>query len=256
MFSIVRMILLFTVIVVVEVVVYYIIYANRINKKIQSGDANIRKMIDIPKVVMASIIALLLMYSIIVSIDIKHRQRTENSQLRNPNNYIEIDLTNFTYSSYTGTLETDDASFAKIYSKEENPGYKKTVQKDGDFVFTVFTRISDHDEFHPDYLCYIDYVGDAAEGYSLYENCEYLDTASGESYWGNGSGGADIKKSTLFIGNLNDDESMRITIGLLDETAEQEYFAAQNKAYEEDEGNFPKFWDYANVSGSIMITIE
>lgn len=256
MFSIIGMIFLCTIIVLVAVVVYYIIYANRINKKIQSGDISIKKMIDIPKVIMISIIVLLLMYSIILSIDIEQCQRAHNSQLNNRNNYVEIDLTDYKFCSYSGTLETNDASFAKIYSKEENEGYKKTIHKDGDFVFTVFTRISSHDDFHPDYLCYVDYVGAIDEAYSQYENCEYLDTASGKSHGGMGAGGSTPKRSTLFIGNLNDDESMKITIGLLDEIAEQEYFNAENKAYQEDKGEFPKFSEYANVSGSIVITVE
>ena len=36
-------------------------------------------------------------------------------------------------------IESADASYAKIFSKEENEGYTKTVQTEGNFVFTIFT---------------------------------------------------------------------------------------------------------------------
>lgn len=41
-------------------------------------------------------------------------------------------------SLISGAPELDDASFAKVYSIDQNPGYTKEIIKDGDFTFTVF----------------------------------------------------------------------------------------------------------------------
>ena len=58
-------------------------------------------------------------------------------------------------------------------SYKENQEYKKSVVKDGDFIFTIFIRNTDHNDFHPDYLCYVDYVGQIKSKYVRYDKGEF-----------------------------------------------------------------------------------
>lgn len=256
MFGIIATFFLVTTIIVLSVVIYYIFYSIRINRKIQNGDTDSKRMVDIPKVIMTSIIVLLLLYSIILSTNNRRIQSIHEEQLQNRDNYVQIDLGDYTYSSFSGNIESTDASYAKIFSKEENEGYTKTVQTEGNFVFTIFTRNTSHDDFHPDFLCFVDYIGENIEKYSVYQNCEYIDSTTEKLLWGNGSGSSFSDDGTLIIGNINDNESFKITFGLLTEKAEAEYFEAENKAYENDNGEFQSFTDYSNECQSVIISLE
>lgn len=91
----------------------------------------------------------------------------------NRNNFSIIDLSTYTFCGYPGTKMNDDASYTKVYSKKENQEYKKSVVKDGDFIFTIFIRNTDHNDFHPDYLCYVDYVGQIKSKYVRYDKGEF-----------------------------------------------------------------------------------
>jgi hypothetical protein len=237
---------LVTLIVGIAVFCYYLIYANHINKKIQNGQVTNRKMIDIPKVIMIAVIVLLLSYTIIISYNA--RESYKKASIVNRDNAVAVDLSDYTFSMYTGERTTDTADFAKVYSKEENAGYKKTVEQDGDFVFTIFTRTDAADDFHPDFLCFVDYTVEENSEWSLYREMDYIENTSG-NVAGLSSGG-DIQTSLLYIGNLNAGESFKITEGILDVAAEAEYSNAQDT---DDESSF---LDYALSSGSILITIE
>ncbi|MGN0395104.1 MAG: hypothetical protein ACI4EF_07060 [Coprococcus sp.] len=147
------------------------------------------------------------------------------------------------------------ASFAKVYSKESNEGYSKSIVNDGDFVFTIFVRNSDHDDFHPDYLCYVDYTGEVKDELSFYNGAMYIDNENGEETGGTSSGGGYIE-NRLYIGNLNDGESLKITAGVLDYDSEQAFLEAKYEAYESDKGEFPSYIDYAISYGSTVITIK
>lgn len=254
MFSIVGSIVLITFIVIIAVFVYYLIYARSINRKICNGQIINRKMVDIPKVIMIAIIILLLLYSVALSVGLE--QSYKNAAIVNRDDFSVINLSDYSYYGYSGMKESNDASFAKVYSKESNEGYKKTVQRDGDFEFIVFTRTTDHDSFHPDFLCYVDYVGEADAELLMYEKSSYIEKVSDKEVFGKSSGGGSLSDGRLYIGNINDDEKFRITIGLLDEEAKQKFSEADSKAYEEDNGEFPDILDYATSAGSVTITIE
>lgn len=254
MFSIVRSIMLITVVVIIAVFVYYLIYARSINRKICNGQITNRKMVDIPKVIMIASIILLLLYSVALSVGLE--QSYKNAAIVNRDDFSVIDLSDYSYCSYSGTKESNDASFAKIYSKESNEGYKKSVQRDGDFEFAVFIRTGDHDSFHPDFLCYVDYVGEAGAEFSIYGKSSYIEKESDKELFGKSSGGGSLSAGRLYIGNINDDENFMIRIGLLDKEAEQKYREAESRAYEEDNGEFPDIMDYARGGGSVTITID
>ena len=87
------------------------------------------------------------------------------------NNYAVIDIADenaYEYISYFGNVELIDASYAKVYNKDENVGYNKEIVESGDYRFTIFTRNTEGDDFHPDFLCFVDYTGTNMEEYSCY----------------------------------------------------------------------------------------
>lgn len=253
MFNIVRIIILIAMLSLAAVIVYYIIYSRHINAKIASGEAAGKRMIDIPKAIIAVILSALLIYSLIVTRALKESSR--QAAVENRNTFSVINLTNYTYSGFNGTLVNTDASYAKNYSKESNDGYQKCITQDGDFVFSVFTRVGQCDAFHPDFFCFVDYVGEISENLSLYEYYEFIDIDM-ESIGGIGSGGGSIPNGFLIIGNVNKTEMFKITLSILDGKGEEAYFDADHKAYEEDKGDFPNASDYALSTGSVVIFVE
>lgn len=254
MFNIIVIIVLVTFIIGIAMFCYYLIYAHNINKKIQSGQVNHKKMIDIPKAMMIAIIILLLSYSVILSVGLK--QSYDVTTTTNRNNFSIIDLSDYTFCGYSGTRVNDDASYTKVYSKKENKGYDKSVVKDGDFIFTLFTRNTNYDDFHPDYLCYVDYIGKMKSDFVRYEMCEYVNITSPQSKGSIMNGGGNLKRSLLYIGNLNEGESFKITECVFDEKTETKFSKANEKAYKNDKGEFPSIKKYALSSGSATITIK
>lgn len=254
MFNIIVIIVLVTFIIGIAMFCYYLIYAHNINKKIQSGQVNHKKMIDIPKAMMIAIIILLLSYSVILSVGLK--QSYDITTTTNRNNFSIIDLSDYTFCGYSGTRGNDDASYTKVYSKKENKGYDKSVIKDGDFLFTLFTRNTDYDEFHPDFLCYVDYIGKMKSDFTRYEMCEYINISNSQAKESVVNGGGNLKTSLLYIGNLNERESFKITECVFDEKTEAKFSKANEKAYKNDKGEFPSIKKYALSSGSATITIK
>jgi len=252
--SILGVVILITSIVAIALLIYYFVYVKNINKAIQSGQKSRKKMVDIPKAIMITVIVLLLSYALILSTALK--QSHKRASIVNRNSFAIIDLTDYTFSSYSGIKENNDASFAKLYSKESNEGYDKSIVKDGDFIFTIFNRKSDADEYHPDFLCYVDYIGEVRDEFQSYYNCEFIDNKSNKVSGGISSGGGSCDNNILFIGNLNNSDSFRITESFLDDAGTQSFREAEGRAYKADKGEFPSFTDYAISSGSVTITIN
>ena len=253
MFGIARILFLIVIIVALVVFVYYLLYSRRINAKIASEEIEGRRMIDIPSLIRMVVMIALVIYALIITIAVISGGK--QTIIENRDNFSVIDLSNYTYIGYNGSLVDTDASYAKNYSRESNEGYHKQIVTDGDFTFTAFTRAGGHDDYHPDFFCFVDYSGDNEADFSMYEYYEFVDTDTLESIGGNGSGGG-IEESFLIIGNINETESFKITLSLLDGKGEESYSEADRKAYEEDKGNFPSAADYALSTGSVVITVQ
>lgn len=260
MSAIIRLIIIATVIVIVALFVYYLIYQSRINKRILRGELSGRKMIDIPKVVLISVIVLLMLYSGIMFN--AYQSVINEPQVVSRDNYAVIDASTagkYEYMEYCGNVELEDASFAEVYSKDAIPGYDREVTEDGDFTFITFTRNSPADSFHPDFLCFVEYKGTDGTGYTFYQKGEFLNNENGEErQFGTGSGG-DIPKCMLYIGNLNQDELFKITISVLDEDAEtklsDDMEAAMQQAMDSMD-EFPKEEDYAIDTACVQIQMR
>lgn len=256
MASVSAIFLLILLLVISIIFIYWLIYAHKINQRILSGENEGRKLIDIPKVVMIATIVGLVVFCGILMMIVNDNSNQVYTVSRN--NYAIIDVSNpdkYEYISYIGGGELNDASFAKAYNMEENPGYSREVVKSGDYVFTVFKRTSPADSFHPDFLCYAQYVGDDMEDMSCYMEAGYTQLGAESSSFSLGSGGY-INECLLYIGYLDEDCQFDITMSILDEEAEMRYMEANNQAYEDDKGEFPKPEDYAVSVGEVSIVIQ
>ncbi len=254
MFSILRLIILIVVLAPAAGLGYYIFYSRRINAKIAGKKVCGKRMIGIPAAICAVVIAALVLYAVSATVSIKGIEK--QMSIENRNDFSVINLSDYTYSAYNDSLVDTDASYAKSYSREHNKGYQKSTSQDGDFTFTAFTRIGEHDSFHPDFFCFVDYTGQNAAGLFFYEDYKFIDTLTAKDCGGIGDGGGNVPESFLVVGNVNDGQSFNITLSILDSKGEAAYFAADDKACEKDQGNFPSAADYALVSGNAVITVQ
>lgn len=256
MFNIVNIFLYVVMLVIVFIFIYKIYYTYKINKKIQSGEITGRKLMDLSKVVMIAVITGLIIYVAILILVIRDYASQEHRVPRN--NYAVIDVSDglaYKYVSYLGNVQLDDASFAKVYNKEENIGYKKEIVESGNYIFTIFTRTAKADDFHPDFLCYVDYIGSDMGDVVCYSKAGFQSVENEEEQFGGESSGS-VRGNLLYIGKLDFGCKFYITISLLDDEAEMKYLQAMQKAYEEDKGEFPDAEKFAVGVGTAEIVIE
>lgn len=239
----------------VLVALYVVFYTFWINRRIREGVVTGRRLVDPPKAVMGAVIVVLAVICGLLIYDANHQPAHTVSR----NSYAEIDASvpgRYEYVAWAGSPELGDASFAEAYSLEENPGYEKQVTVDGDFVFTVFTRTSPADSFHPDFLCFLSYTGEREEGLSLFTGGYFAELSEDGAGSGSGSAGGTLYDCLLYIGNLDGGCSFTVTAAILDKAAETAFQQAMLAAMKADKGAFPAEKDFARSYGSVTLTIR
>ena len=256
MFSIVNILLLIVILVIGIIFVYKIYYTHKINQKIQSGEITGRKLVDVSKMIMIAVITGLVIYAGILMYVVNDYATKDYSVPRN--NYAVIDTSDadgYEYISYFGNMQLNDASFAKVYSRDANAGYDKEIVESGEYRFIVFTRNTQGDDFHPDFLCFVDYTGTDMGEYACYNKVGFQSLeAKEEQFYGESSG--NIRNGLLYIGNLDEGCQFNITMSLLNDDAEIKYDEAIQQAYKEDKGMFPDAEEFADSVGKVSIIIE
>lgn len=258
MFSIVNILLLIVIFLIGIIFVYKIYYTHKINQKIQSGEITGRKLVDVSKMIMIAVITGLVIYAGILMYVVSDYATKDYSVPRN--NYAVIDTSDadgYEYISYFGNVQLNDASFAAVYSREANAGYNKEIVESGDYRFTVFTRTSQSDDFHPDFLCFVDYTGTNMEEYMCYSKAGFQSVeVKEEQFYDENESSGYIRNDLLYIGNLDEGCQFNITMSLLKGDAETKYDEAIQQAYKEDKGIFPDAEDFADSVGKVSIIIE
>jgi len=255
MFGISRILLLMIILVATIVFMYKLYYTRKINQRIQSGEITGRRLVDLSKMVMVAVIAGLVIYAGILMYVIHDYASMEYQESRNNYAIIDVSGEEYNYISNGGNVSLEDASFAKGYNKEANPGYDKEVLQSGDYQFVLFTRSAVADDFHPDFLCFVDYIGADKEDAICYNTAGFVSLEPEGGYLLGGSGG-EIRDSVLYIGNLDSGCKFSITMNILDSAGEIEYDEAIQQAYKEEKGEFPEPEEFAKTVGKIDIVIE
>lgn len=256
MSSVSAILLLVVILVIVTIFVYKIYYTYKINKRIQSGEITGKKLVDLSKMVLIAVITGLTIYAGILMYGVSSHVCKGNSVTRN--NFAVIDISDeadYKYISRFENAQTDDASFAKMYSKEENVGYKKEIIESGDFEFVVFTRTASADAFHPDFLCFVDYTGTDTGEYECYRKAGFQVMGDEENHLFVGTSG-ETRNGLLYIGNLDAGCKFDIIMSLLNIDAAENYEDAMQQAYKEDKGEFPYLEEFAYAVGKVSIVIE
>ena len=261
MIGLLALLILSLIFVALVVFIYYLIYSHIVNKRIREGKIDGKKLVDIPKLVMCGIIASLLIYCVIVRWSLYDAQKaSEIPPSRNSFAVIDVsDPDDYHYSFYSG-YGLDDASFAKMYSKDDNPGYEKEVIEKDSVVFTVFKRTSAPDSFHPDFLCFVDYspVNNAKFDGAQILNCTIsIFNTSNDEYIGGFSFEYDINDNIneLYIGYLDTDNIMSISYSTLDTESSIKYENDMNKSCSENWKDVPNIKDYSLSTHSVDILI-
>ncbi|MDE7425264.1 MAG: hypothetical protein K2N51_16515 [Lachnospiraceae bacterium] len=197
--------------------VYYLIYTKKINQCVCDGNENGKKMLDFPKAVVSVTIMLLL------SICVVNALVPTSATTVSRNNYAVIDTSDYSYLAYSSNFNLDDASFAKLFQKDENmEGYTRKEIKDGDFNFIIFTSSTPPDSFHPDFLCYVTYTGDSTKVTAMSHNGQFQDIHTSQK--GGTSAIGDFKNQTLLIiGNWEEESLFSLTMGVYDKLGYENY---------------------------------
>lgn len=249
-----RSLIFFVIVTIVVFIIYYICYYRHINASVAGGTVSRKRMTDIPSALRAVIFLVLVFYAVVITMAYQgSRSRIETE---NRNSFSVISLPDYTYSAFDSGLVGSDASYMKNYSKDANEGYKKIISADEKFTFTLFTRTGEHDKFHPDFFCFVDYMGKRDDDISLYENYEYINRLTGEKLGGVGSGGAIPPAGFLVVGSLNESDSLIITLSILNSKAEEAWLRDDEQAWQEGKGEFPPVSDYALSTGRIEISLQ
>lgn len=229
------------IIAVLVLIVYYLIYTKKINQLVCGGNTKGKKMPDFPKVIIS--VTMILLLSICIAIVLIP---TPATYIVGRNNYAVIDTSNYHYLAYSSNYDLDDASFAKMFSKDENMGYTKKEIKDGNFNFIIFTSTTPPDPFHPDFLCYVTYTGDSTGITEMSHNGQFQDIHTNQK-GGTSCIGDFTKQTLLIIGNYDEESRFLLTMGVYDELGSENY--------DNSNSNDPNavMEDFALSVGSVLI---
>lgn len=261
MLAIISTIISVAILISVGLFVYFLVYKYKINRKIINGEVTERKMTDIPKMIMIGVIIFLLIVSVINFYAYIDALRKTEEIGKNRDSLVVIDVSDkkdYKLKSYSLGKNSDDnlnVDFAYIYSEKENSGYDREVQTKGNFTFTIFKRKGPADNFHPDFLCFVENNGENNNELEYYSSVGFADKNSNSL---NGTGFDSSEKKMLYIGDLNDDESFKITLSTIDREAQNKFDEDTEKVYKKDpksSDEFPKIEDYAISSESVSIII-
>ena len=237
--------------VAVAFLIYYVIYTVVINHRISKGITDGKRLTDFSKIAMLVIIAVLAyMYW-------SQSKFYNSAYAHTRNNFVSVDVSDPDKPQLMSQTNSDidDISYVTVYSDEENPGYDKNVYAEGDFMYTVFTRAGAVDDFHPDFLCFVEYMGDADESVAFYEMAGFESPEDDGRGWRGGSGGFTFPDEVLYMGNLDEDCTFVVNLCTLDEEEKAAYDAAFEQAMADDKGEFPEWSDFADEASEVRITL-
>ncbi len=239
MFNILALVSVFFIIALIIWGVYYLLYTSRINKAVHDGKIRTKSMIGVPKMTVIIVIILLLLISVSSVLS------SQKPMIFSRNNYAVIDIDNYQFVGYSSRYSLDDASFAKVYSKDENEGYLRNEYTEGDFNFIVFTSKTAPDDFHPDFICFATYIGKEELVSAMSYGGTFEDIESKEMMGTSAVVEMTDSRTYMFMGNYDEDQCFKITMGV--------YNNDGIKAYEKEDNFDVKIEDFALSVGSMTI---
>ena len=199
----------------VTVAVYFFIYKRNINKALVDRESVRRRMPPPYKVLIVA--SVIIFVGTILFISIKRVGSSDGENI--DDKYYEA---KYSFNVYQPEEMT---GYLSVYSIEENVGYKKYVEEQGDVRVTYFLSEDAYDTYHPEFIAYVEYLGDKEMLYYGYSG-KFL-TPEGTNIVGMGAAGADAEEYFVVVGS----SSIECVFGL-----DIYYYDTQAKGDEMEDG--------------------
>jgi len=191
-------------VVTIAAILYRTFYQHRINKQLNEKDLHTRRLLSPWAFSIITAFVVLIAFAGLTTF----LALTDYGGEKVPKEYIEAiyDYQDFSPHQMTG--------YRRNYSIDENPGYTKTVDQQGDIRFTCFISNEDFDYYHPLFIVYAEYTGDKdILYYGIQGNYHAPDD---RQMTGRGHAGSEFGEYICVIGTSTIQSRIELTIYLYD----------------------------------------
>lgn len=183
------------VVAIAVVTIYFVIYRRSINKRLCNSKDS-KKMWSPLKVCIVTIIMALVVFGAIMGIF-----AASNSSQGIGDAYKQA-----SYNANIYQPQDMGNGYLSKYSIAENPGYTKYTKDIGDVRYTYFISDEAYNSYHPAFLIFAEYIGDAKMAY--YDADCSFQTKDGKEINSVSASEGENEKYTCFIGNASVDCSI------------------------------------------------
>lgn len=192
---------------VVACIVYFVVYQSVINRRLREGQRQGRRLPAPGMFAVGTVVFILLLFgggSLLIRL----------SQPEPPSLGASALIPTYDFNVYG---PEDMTGYRAGYDLEQNPGYTRQVQTQGQVRLTTFTTTQPYDAFHPTYILFAEYLGDAAT-YDFHG--AFLDL-EGKELCSKGAGGADVSGPACVLVATSANSPFALTLDYYGETGEK-----------------------------------
>lgn len=201
-------------------IVYFVYYKSTINKRLENGVTNGKKMIS---PLWMAIIFLIIALIVLIVVPMLLRMGGTVSDI----NEIPEKYWNASYDYQVYTPDEVESGFLGNYSIDENTGYERYEEVDGNIRFTYFISREAYDSYHPAFIIYAEYVGtEDIKNLSMGFYGEFF-TSEGQDICGTGASGGEFSDYVCVVGNPSIDCGFSLDFYLVDPIAEKKILDEQ-----------------------------
>lgn len=183
------------VVAIAVVTIYFVVYMRSINKRLCESQ-NSKKMWPPLKVCIVTIITALVVFGAIMGI----------FAASNPSKSIGDSYKQASYNADIYQPQDMENGYLSMYSISENLGYTKYIKDIGDVRYTYFISDEDYNSYHPAFLIFAEYIGNAKMVY--YDTDCSFQTIDGKEINSVSASERENRKYICFIGNASADCSI------------------------------------------------
>jgi len=191
-------------IIALAIISYWAYYQHRINKQLQDEALRTSKLLSPLAFSIITVFVVLIAFAGVTTFMALTDFGAEKVPAEYRNAIYEYQA--FSPSQMTG--------YRRHFSINENPGYTKTVEYQGDIRFTIFTREEAFNHFHPSFVIYAEYTGDKDILYYGVQGPFFA--PDGRQMTGMGHAGTEFEGYVCVIGTSNIQSRFELSVGLFD----------------------------------------
>ena len=191
-------------IVALAVISYWAYYQHRINKQLHDETLRTRRLLSPFAFSIITVFVVLIVFTAVTAF----MALTDFGAEKVPSEYRTAI---YEYKAFSPSQMT---GYRRHFSINENPGYTKTVEYQGDIRFIIFTREEAFNHFHPSFVIYAEYTGDKDILYYGVQGPFFA--PDGRQMTGMGHAGAEFEGYICVIGTSNINSRFELSVGLFD----------------------------------------